>query len=312
MSSVSKALLGLVVCVAFVALRVPALSAETWTQALVLFAALVLVPLALDLFVELNDAQQVARWFGWLRGVQLPAALALAGAYWLPPGFLAALLALPWLACAALAAGIGVTRALRHGWARPLGRLCADLAMGFLLVGALWALVDRAGLAPLRLPPAIVALTAAHFHYAGFLLPLFTGLLARRRPESRGIARIAVGVVLGVPAVALGIAAAQLGFGPALEAAAGVGLALAGLAVAVLHVRVALDGGMPTSARVLLGVAGVSLFFGMVLAGLYAIRAFAAPLPAFDLARMRLLHGTVNALGFGLGGTLGWRTAAKA
>lgn len=53
-------------------------------------------------------------------------------------------------------------------------------------------------------------------------------------------------------------------------------------------------------------VAGVSLFFGMLLAGLYATRAFALPLPWLDIAWMRALHGTANALGFGLCGTLAW------
>ena len=36
----------------------------------------------------------------------------------------------------------------RHGWSRPLGRLCGDLALGFLGIGGLWTLADRAGIRP--------------------------------------------------------------------------------------------------------------------------------------------------------------------
>jgi hypothetical protein len=49
------------------------------------------------------------------------------------------------------------------------------------------------------------------------------------------------------------------------------------------------------------------LFFAMLLALAYAMRAFAAPLPWLGLPQMRAMHGTLNALGFGLCGALGWR-----
>jgi hypothetical protein len=140
-----------------------------------------------------------------------------------------------------------------------------------------------------------------------------------------------VGVVLGVPGVAVGITFTQLGWGTAIEMAAGTGLALAALFVAVLHVRLALDGGeppeqgtgdrdpvresvfqpVPGPAKVLLGIAGVSLFFGMAFAATYALRFSALPLPRFDLATMRLLHGTVNAIGFSLCGVVGWRMVLR-
>jgi hypothetical protein len=139
------------------------------------------------------------------------------------------------------------------------------------------------------------------------LLPLFAGLVQRELWFWRFPARAAVGVVLGVPAVALGITSTQLGWGPSLEKAAGVGLALAGMAVAVLHVRIALDGKHATVTRVLLGITGASLFFGMVLATLYALRTSVAIVPWLGIPQMRMLHGTVNAIGFGLCGVLAWR-----
>jgi hypothetical protein len=166
---------------------------------------------------------------------------------------------------------------------------------------------DRAGQRPRGFDGATVALTAVHFHFAGLLLPLLAGLTVRAFPESRLATRAAVGVVLGVPAVAIGITTTQFGWGPAFEGAAGCGLALAGMAVAVLHVRLGTEPstGSPVK-RGLFLVAGASLFFGMTLAAVYAARSFAAPMPWLDVPWMRAVHGTVNAVGFGLGGVLAW------
>ena len=308
----TRALAGGVVWLGFLAVGRPDLRGDAWAHALLLFAALVLVPLALDLIAELNDARRTAQWLGWSQMGQLPAAVLLAMACGLQPGIVAAGLAMPWLALTTLLAAAGVSRMLRHGWARPLDRLCGDVALLFSAVGGLWTVGDRAGFAPLGFDAAIVALTAVHFHYAGLLLLLFTGFVVRRMKDSRFVARVAVGVVLGVPAVAVGITTSQLGWGPAVEAAAGSALALSAMLVAIFHVRIALEGDLPAPARVLLGIAGGSLFFGMVLAALYAIRAFAAPLPWLGIPEMRALHGTLNAVGFGLCGVLGWRAAKAA
>lgn len=55
-------------------------------------------------------------------------------------------------------------------------------------------------------------------------------------------------------------------------------------------------------------LSGVSLFFGMALAAIYALRAFVLPLPWLDIPWMRALHGTLNAFGFGLCSMLAWRS----
>jgi hypothetical protein len=211
-----------------------------------------------------------------------------------------------------LLAATGMLRLKADGIRRPLPALCADVALMFAAVGGVWTLADRVGLRPFGFDFAIVGLTAVHFHYAGILLPTFAGLVQRELWLSRLAARAAVGVILGVPAVAIGITLSQLGWSAAFEAAAGCGLALAGGMVAILHVRLATEirGSMP--ARVLLGIAGGSLFFGMVLAALYATRAYAMPLPWLQLPQMRMVHGTINAFGFALCGVLAWREVRSA
>jgi hypothetical protein len=311
MNAFSRAIVGTLAWAGFVLVRVPGLAHEAWAHALLLFSALVLVPLALELFRDADEAATTAGWLTWIERLQLPAAFALLVAYWMAPGRLAAAAAAPWVALTGVMAIVGLWRVQSGGLRRDLDGLCRDAALIFAVIGGAWTLADRLGYQPLGFDPAIVALTAVHFHFAGLLLPLFAGLVQRELFFWRLAARAAVGVVLGVPAVAVGITTTQLGAGPSVEAAAGCGLALAGMVVAILHVRIALDGGHAPIARVLLAIAGVSLFIGMVLAALYAMRAFITPFPWLGIPQMRMLHGTVNAIGFGLCGVLGWRRVAR-
>lgn len=308
MNANQRAMAGGVAWVGWVAWRVPGLEHGVWAQALLLFAAFVLVPLALELADDRNEVGRVVWWVAWTRVGQLPAALLLAWSCVLPTGGGAAIAALPWVVVCGMIATTGWLR-VRHGkLRRSFDRLCSDLAFVFLGVGGAWVFADRAGHRPLGFDEAIVTLTAVHFHFAGLLLPLLSGLTVRKFPESRLATRAAVGVLLGVPAVAAGITATQLGWGPAFEGAAGCGLALAGGAVAVLHVRLATEkstGGLVT--RGLFFVAGAALFFGMVLAAAYAARGVSGSTPAWlTVPWMRAVHGTVNAVGFGLCGVLAW------
>ena len=311
MNAHQRAMAGGVVWAAWVAWRVPSFQHEAWAQGLLLFAALVLVPLALELAEENDAAGRLTWWVAWTRVAQLPAAWVLAWACALPAGGAAALAAVPGVGVCGMIATTGWLRVRHGGWRRPFDRLCGDAAFIFLGVGGAWVFADRAGHRPLGFDEAFVALTAVHFHFAGWLLPLLAGLTVRAFPESRLATRAAVGALLGVPAVAVGITLTQLGWGPAFETAAGCGLALAGGAVAVLHVRLAMETKTGTGLqRSLFFVAGVSLFFAMTLAAAYAARGFSVtPMPWLTVPWMRAVHGTVNALGFGLCGVLAWGRA---
>lgn len=311
MSAFNRALVGVVAWSVFAFARVADLRGEAWSQALLLFAALVLVPLALDLLADEDEAPPAARWFKVVAAVQLPAALLLGVACWLPPGPLALAAALPWVLLTFLLAAIGIGRLRRGGLGREMDRLCADVALGFSAVGGVWVLADRSGYSPLGFSPAIVSLTAVHFHYAGLILPLVAGLVQREVFFLRLASRAAVGVILGVPAVAAGLTATQLGWGLSLERAAGCGLALAGMAVAILQVRIALEGRFTLPNRILLGIGGAALFIAMVFAAMFALRGTFAGAAWLDLPQMRLIHGTINAVGFGLGSLLGWRRLAQ-
>lgn len=321
-----------------------------WPGALLLLAVLVLVPAGLRLAGSIGSESTgpgghadrsaadrtgrhgVARPERLLRiagAVHLPAALLLTVAYGLGQGRISAGLALPWLGFAGLVALAGVLRIARRGargYREDPGGLVADAGLAYLAVGAAWAVADRLGWRPLDFSPVIVLLTAVHFHYAGFVLPIVAGLAIRRSGVAAGgshrpgrVARLAgLLTVLGVPAVAVGITGSQVGLGTwlgtGIEAAAAWTMAAGGLLVAWLHLRLATgpaaglaaDGGAPTAARALWAVAAVALAAGMVLAALYGARFLVPGVRWLDIGWMQALHGAANSLGFALPALAGW------
>ena len=305
MAEHGSALVGAVVWVVALLVLRPSPLEVIWAKFLLLLAPLVLLPLGLRLARSAADDGLDRPW----RAVTLaqpPAALLLGGAFLLPQGFTAAVLALPWLATTGLIALLGLARVRRHA-SGSMHALYIDAGMVYVAVGGGWAVLDRLGLRPLDFEPVIVLLTAIHFHYAGFVLPLVAGLIIRR--AGGRAARVAgVGVIAGVPLVAVGITTTQLGLPPLLESVAVWLTAAAGMLAGWLQVKLALGPGRPPLIRCLWMVAGVSLIASMALAALYGSR-FQAPLAWLDIPWMRAVHGSANALGFGALGLLGWTLA---
>ncbi len=276
-----------------------------WTQMWLSLAALVLVPLALELRSTVESSAAGALGFRWLVRAQVPAALALTVALILPPGLWAASAALPWLACTLGLAAVALARLKAGGLRRSLDGLGADAAFIFAAGGGVALLADRAGYVPWGFGASQVLASAWHLHFAGLLLPLLAGFTQRELFFWRFPARAAIGLILAVPAVVFGGMAAQRGWGLSLATAAGMGLGLSGMAVAVLHVRIALESRRPRFARFGLGLAGTALFLSMVVTGLNAL----VPSAITEMGRLPLAawHGGLDALGVGLGGVLAWR-----
>ncbi len=298
----------------------PSLFTPQWATAMLLLAPLVLVPLALRL-VEPDGTWVVLRAV-WRMAIllQAPAAILLVPAFLLSQSWIAAALALPWLITSMLIALTGVLRVWLQGF-RSLEETAISAGLVYIAVGGGWLVLDRLGVQPLNFEPIIVLLTAIHFHYAGFLLPIFTGLAGRILKG--GVAKLAaIGVIVGVPLVAAGITATQLGFNTSLETIAAWLTSLAGLLAAILHIRIAIKTfvvtpsgvnnnevpvpkGTTTSVKALFALCSLALAFSMILSALYGAR-FYFSLAWLDLPWMRALHGSANALGFGLAGVLGW------
>lgn len=279
----------------------------SWAIALFLLAPLVLVPLALAAFTASDRHLRYPERWRCVLLLQPPAAWLLVGAFLLPAGPWAAALAMPWLCLTGL---IGLA-GLAHAWPknRSYDELCVYAGMIYLPIGATWAVLSRLGARPLGFSALIVLATAVHFHYAGFVLPLLTGL-ASRMVRGR-MARIAcAAVVVGVPAVAAGITLSAFD-SHVIEWLAAWFMCLACFFVAGLQVRLALRAGSWLF-RGLLTVSAGALSAAMILAGIYALGSYCGT-PWLTIEAMVAWHGAVNALGAALCGLLAWNLAlAKA
>ena len=280
---------------------------ESWTARILMLAACVIVPLGLRVVSLERIGTGIDRLGRVARIVQFLGALLLVCALLQPQGWIAGLLAGPYLAATAAVAAWGLLRAWQHRRG-SVGEICIDVGLIYLAVGGFWAVLDRAGLRPLGFDPAIVLLTAVHFHYAGFTLLLLTGLAAQSGDRLSQVNCVAV--VVAVPLVAVGITTTQLGFGPAIECLAAWGMAIGGLLTAVQYFRLACQSRWPVFMRGCWFLVATSLVFSMWLAALYGSRSF-LPLPWLDIPEMRALHGTANSVGVGLAGVLGWTMAAR-
>lgn len=301
-----KVRIGVVVWCGFTYFSVPRLHDEAWAYSLLLLAALVLVPMAWCLSRDDEDGPRAVAVHRAALVLQLPAAVLLIGAVMLPVGPVAVLCTVPWVAALALMTGVGLARVMRRRMIPPAD-LVRDAGLIYPVIGGVWLLADRAGMQPLGFSHSIVVLTAVHFHYAGMILPIAAGLALSHRPASPLGVPTVLGVILGVPLVAVGITATQMGWGRGLELLATLILVLAGWGVANLHWQLVLrDVSAPRLTRALWGVAAMSLAVGMLLAALYALRSLGLPWAWLDIPWMRALHGSFNALGFSLAVLLAW------
>jgi hypothetical protein len=252
---------------------------EAWAEALLLLGPWVLVPLGLA-EARRHDPSRL------LSATALTLGLAM------PRCPLAAALSLPWIFWT-------IREAVSTLTPRPRGTIawCAASAWLFLVVGAMWTTADRAGWQPFGFDPVIVRLTAIHFHHAGFSAPLLAAWTAQNLPGhgSRITCKL---MMAGVPLTALGITASRLGWWPGWETGSATVMVAAGLATAGQCGRLSFRE-TDLLTRLCLMVAAVALTLGSVLALSYAWRFARVPLVP-DIPSMRALHGSANAIGFGL------------
>ncbi len=262
-----------------------------WPATVLLLAPLVMVPLGLRLSLQPLSPRQSAA----LLVAAVFAALSLVP----DAGFVASLLTLPWLITCAVLAIIGAAGLLsRRHLQAGIG---ADFSLLFLVVGGAWLFISRAGANPLDFSDTIVLLTAVHFHYAGFALPLVAAITSRSLGESWLVPAL---VVVGVPFTAVGITA-----GGFLEWVSATFMAVSGLAVAwtlFRYTRHVARGHI----RWLTGTAAVALTIGMSMALGWAWSTWFG-WRYLDVDWMARTHGSINGLGFGMLAIIGLVTAKE-
>lgn len=273
-----------------------------WGRGILLLAPLVAVPLAMEVLVRtapFSSSKILRSAQNW----QLPAAAAFALAFSMENGGLAVLLVLPWVAVLSMLAWVGLQQIIKGAW-RNAASFSLSAGLAYLVVAGIWAVLERAGLYPFGFNPEIVFLTIVHFHYAGFLLPVLAGLATRKLDHPISLQILCFLTVAAVGLLAVGITLTQFGVGTDWELASAWFMALSAAGVAVWHLRMAFLKDIPLNIRLLWVFSAASLLGGMLLAGLYGSR-FLAPVAWLDIPMMRALHGSLNAVGFGLCGVLG-------
>lgn len=273
-----------------------AVSGAGWIVVLLIFSCAVLMPISLGLV----PGDPLSKWTKWAMVV---AALAVVVSFRREAGPQSAMLILPWLAVC----GWMAFRAALNSW-RVRGSLTAltlQSARGFPFVGAAWLLASRAGWLPFGFDPLIVLLTAAHFHHAGFTLPILAGKVSEALPGCWSRLTCAT-VLAGVPLVAAGITATHFGVLAWVEPVAVSLVFIGSVSVAVLHVKLALvkprSGVLP---RLFWGLAAISHAVAMALALGFGLRSL-LPALALPMPQMWAIHGSLNAFGFGFLGLSGW------
>ncbi len=298
-------LIGFVVWLAAFVLIKPNFLAGEWPFLILAFAALVCSPMAFDLAENALGGSPVSR---FLRKIQLPAAVAI---LFVPSVHknpeIGAWLVVPWFCCTVLAAVWGTDflffKKRAGGFLENLPATTIGFGLVFMAIGGAWLLAAGFEWQPMGFDPVIVFLTAIHFHFAGLVLPILTGLAAQKLPGR--LAHFAcLGVLGGVPLTAAGITASQFQAEPWLEILAASWMATAGVLTAILHGQLVF---LPEKwhGKTLFAISAMCLAGGMVLAFLYGIRSI-WPTPGLDIPWMRALHGTLNSLGFAGFGLTAW------
>lgn len=282
---------GAIVWLILGAVQCPALQSDNWARLLLQLAVLVWVPLGLSLMGNVPVL---------LTRLVFPTALAVLVSLQLPAGWVAAVFALPWLLVCAILFVSGLEQLTKRG--------ASDRAFSgakiFILIGGLSILADRLALRPFGFDPAIILLTAVHFHYAGFIFLLLLGLAARS--FTNRVFPVAVWLALAsVPLTALGITLTQLSRIFWVESLAAGLVVAAGWLGAWGYLQVVVKMRGPLIARFCWTAMAIALIFSMTLSLGYALRPY-LPLDFLSIPNMRAWHGSANAIGVAGLGLAGW------
>ena len=197
----------------------------SWTARLLILAAWVVVPLGLKVIGLDRLGNRIDRLGRIARIMQFLCTLLLAYALLQPQGWTSAMLAGPYLAATAVVAVWGLLRAWQHRRG-PMGDLCINVGLIYLVVGGFWAVLDRAGTATAGLRSGY-----RFAHCRPFPLRRFNAVTLDRSGRSMGdrLSQVnCIAVVVAVPLVAVGITTTQLGLSPAIECVAAWGMAVGG------------------------------------------------------------------------------------
>jgi hypothetical protein len=275
---------------------------------ILLLAFFVIVPLA----INLATPDESRNWpiYGLIILSQPAAAIAAALSLVISTGITAGVLSIFWLLFTLAIAVLGAFNVWCHKhWS--IDELTAASALIYLPIGALWFVSARFGIQPLGFVPLTVWLTAAHFHYITLAALVITGMIGRALQNRKSpvwmVYRVAaVGMIVNLLIVAAGITLTQLTSVRIVETSGSVLLALSLITISLICIRYILPETTSTLTQFLLIVSSGSVLLTMLAAAGYAL-GMATGAWTITISQMIVIHGWLNALGFGLCGLLGWR-----
>lgn len=259
----------------------------------VLMAILFFLPAALHFFEKEGKKQKPGMLIGFLMKAFPLAALCATAAFiyhsaWFASG---------WLLYTFLLALFGFARLLKRG-IFPLHELMIDGAWMYIALGGLWFWLYTADIQVMTFSPIIVLLTAIHFHYSAFFIPLFYGLLGRQRTKETALYKAAGWMILLSPVmIAVGISFSRL-FDTFSVILYVVALYIYGILCVKTRFRSTFAKGLVVfSSFVLMGTIVLSLLYsaGMLMRVTY-----------ISIDQMIWFHGSINAFFVILPGLIGW------
>ncbi|WJE17235.1 YndJ family protein [Halobacillus sp. ACCC02827] len=191
----------------------------------------------------------------------------------------------------------GVRRMVRRGFTH-VEEFFLDVGYVYLGIGGFWFFAFVAEI-DTGFYPLLTWLTSIHFHYAGFMLLTFLGLLGRRR-KSRSYYTAGWSVVAAPILLALGIS-----FSPILEVAS-VLLYIVGIYTLIATAwRTSFKNRMQELlCRISFTSLGVTILFSLAYALSQVMDEFVV-----TIEFMIMFHGVINMVAFGLSGVWGWSLA---
>ncbi|MDP7979536.1 YndJ family protein [Bacillus multifaciens] len=207
------------------------------------------------------------------------------------------LFAIIWFIYTGIVALFGVCRLLERGW-KPLEETAIDSGFIYLFLGGFWFLASVANIPIMQFSSDIVLLTAAHFHYSAFLLPLFAGLLGRKQQKKSKLYTTALFIIIISPmTVAIGIT-----YSRTFEFFA---VLLYLISLYIYGIFVWKTKFTSKSAKVLLIISSSTLMVTILFSLFYSYGNFKQVM-TITIAQMVWIHGVVNGVGVALPGCIGW------
>ncbi len=272
-------------------------------EQLLLFAIFVTVPLTLFMTETVKRSGTYFKSYTAAFKLHPPMAVLAGLSFITPPGWIAGLLSIGWFVFSIVVFLYGFARFSARG-IRPLEELSIDIGLMYFLLGGAWFVMGRFGMDVMDFSTTIIQLTAIHFHFSAFVLPIFNGLLGRfllhqtdRLSKTYRLATF--GILAGPILIAIGITYSRI-----FEFVS-VGIFVIALLLYCIEMFTYALPKISWMPRVFLFLSTSALMVTLALSFLYGFSR-ALNILIISIPNMVLFHGVGNALLVVLCGIAGW------